>query len=286
MSVRIITDSAADISQECAKEWNITVIPLKIRFEEEDGAEYLDGVTITNEQFYQKLILEQKQPKTSQISPYDYEKVFQEVKEAGDTAVYISLSSKISGSYQSANIAADDYEGIVYIVDSLEFCIGQRILVELAVRLRDEGKSAEEIAQTVKEEQKNVRLIALFDTLEYLKRGGRLSKGKAFVGSVLSLKPVLTITDGEVEILGKARGAKVGNNMLKEYVRKEGGIHFDKPYCLGYSGLSDERMWQYVENSRELYDGDVKALPVAHVGAVIGTYAGPDAIAVAFFCQE
>lgn len=286
MSVRIITDSAADISQECAKEWNITVIPLKIRFEEEDGAEYLDGVTITNEQFYQKLIEEQKLPKTSQISPYDYGKVFEEVKEAGDTAVYISLSSKISGSYQSANIAADDYEGIVYIVDSLEFCIGQRVLVELAVRLRDEGKSAEEIAQTVKEEQKNVRLIALFDTLEYLKRGGRLSKGKAFVGSVLSLKPVLTITDGEVEILGKARGAKVGNNMLKEYVRKEGGINFDKPYCLGYSGLSDERMWQYVENSRELYDGDVKALPVAHVGAVIGTYAGPDAIAVAFFSKE
>ena len=147
MSVRIITDSAADISQECAKEWNITVIPLKIRFEEEDGAEYLDGVTITNEQFYQKLIEEQKLPKTSQISPYDYGKVFEEVKEAGDTAVYISLSSKISGSYQSANIAADDYEGIVYIVDSLEFCIGQRVLVELAVRLRDEGKSAEEIGR-------------------------------------------------------------------------------------------------------------------------------------------
>lgn len=282
MSVRIITDSAADISQECAKEWNITVIPLKIRFEEEENTEYLDGVTITNEQFYQKLIVEKKQPKTSQISPYDYETLFEEVKEAGDTAVYIALSSKMSGSYQSANLAAQGYEGIVHIVDSQEFCIGQRVLVEQAVRLRDAGRTAEEIAKAVEEEWKNVRLIAVFDTLEYLKRGGRLSRGKAFVGTVLSLKPIITITDGEVEVLDKVRGAKMGNQRMDAYLAEQGGLRFDRPYCLGYTGLSDEKLCQYIAGSKALCGKSKEELSVTHVGAVIGTYAGPGAIAVAF----
>ena len=244
------------------------MIPLKIRFEEEDNTEYLDGVTITNEQFYQKLIVEKKQPKTSQISPYDYGKLFEEIKEAGDTAVYISLSSKVSGSYQSANVAAEEYKGMVYIVQ--------------AVRLRDAGRTAEEIAKAVEEERKNVRLIAVFDTLEYLKRGGRLSKGKAFVGTVLSLKPMITITDGEVDVLDKARGAKMGNQMMDAYLAKQGGLRFDRPYCLGYTGLSDEKLCQYIAGSKQLDGKRKEELAITHVGAVIGTYAGPGAVAVAF----
>ena len=134
----------------------------------------------------------------------------------------------------------------------------------------------------MEEERKNVRLIAVFDTLEYLKRGGRLSRGKAFVGTVLSLKPIITITDGEVEVLDKVRGAKMGNQRMDAYLAEQGGLRFDRPYCLGYTGLSDEKLCQYIAGSKALCGKSKEELSVTHVGAVIGTYAGPGAIAVAF----
>ena len=134
-------------------------------------------------------------------------------------------------------------------------------------------------------------VLAIFNTLEYLKLGGRISSAAAFAGGLLSLKPVLTIEDGVVKILGKARGSRNGNNMLIEFTQKLGGIDFDRPYCFGYTGFSDETLQIYIRDSSKLYAdkidiSDPSQIRIAKVGATIGTYAGPGAIAVAFFSNN
>ena len=280
MGVTIIADSASEVSQETAKEWGIKVIPLKIRFGEE---EYLDGVTLSNKRFYEKLIESDELPKTSQISPADYEDCFKAAVEAGDEVVCLTISSGVSGCVQSANIAAAEYEGKVHVVDTMQFCISYYILVEYAVRLRDAGKSAKEIADEITRVREKAIVLAVFDTLEYIKAGGRLSSTAAFVGEILSIKPVITITNGIVDVIGKARGSKKGNNMLIEKVKAIGGIDFTMPVVTGYTGLSDEYLQKYLEDSRDLYDGDISDIRKVSVGATVGTYAGPGAIAVAFY---
>ncbi|MBP3888900.1 MAG: DegV family protein [Cellulosilyticum sp.] len=282
MSVRIICDSASDITKEMAQKLNVTVLPLKTIFGTE---EYLDGVNMSHQEFFEKLIETDELPTTSQIAPFDYETVFKEAIEAGDTVVCITLSSKLSGCNQSAHIAAEEFEGKVFIVDSENVCIAEQILVEFAVRLRDEGKTAEEIVEILNVEKKNIRLIALLDTLEYLKKGGRISSAVALAGTLLSIKPVIGIENGEVVMLGKARGSKNGNNMLMSLVEKEGGINFDKPFNVAYSGLSDVSLQKYMRDSAKLYEGKVDEIPVRTIGSTIGTHAGPGAIAAAFFVK-
>ena len=131
--------------------------------------------------------------------------------------------------------------------------------------------------------KKNIRIVALVDTLEYLKRGGRISKSVAFAGSLLNIKPVLAIEDGQIQILGKARGSKQGNNLLVQEIEKAGGVDFDKPLLLGYTGLSDALLTKYVEDSKSLWEHGTDHLRTTVIGSVIGTHAGPGAIAVAFF---
>ncbi|MCR5403990.1 MAG: DegV family protein [Butyrivibrio sp.] len=280
MAVRIMTDSASDISQELAKKWGITVLPLKVRFGEE---EFLDGVTLVGKDFYRKLVETDEVPKTSQISPYEYSEEFRKAKEAGDELIYFCLSSGVSGSYQSACIAADDFGEGIYVVDTRQFCISEYIIVQRAVQLRDQGKNAKEILKVLENEMKKVHVIAVFDTLEYLKLGGRISSAAAAIGNLLTIKPVITIEDGAVKIIGKARGSKNSHNMLMEFVEKTGGIDFTRPICLAYSGFSDDILMKYVEDSKALYEGNEDKLQYAIVGATIGTYSGPGAIALAYF---
>ncbi len=280
MAIRILTDSASDISQERANEWGITVLPLKVRFGEE---EFLDGVTLKGSEFYHKLVETDEIPKTSQISPYEYQEQFSAAKEAGDDLIYFCLSAGVSGSYQSACIAAEDYSDVVTIVDTRQFCISEFIIVQRAVQLRDAGMNAKDIVDQISVEMKKAHVISVFDTLEYLKLGGRLSSAAAFAGNLLMIKPVITIEDGVVKVIGKARGSKNSHNMLIEFVNKTGGIDFTKPICLAYSGFSDDMLKKYVEDSKALYEGHEDKLQYAVVGATIGTYAGPGAIALAYF---
>ena len=280
MAVRIIVDSACDLIPEQIRKYQLDVLPIKTIFGEE---EFLDGVTMSHEEFFEKLVESEELPTTSQVTPIVYEEKYEEVKQAGDTAVVITLSSKLSGCYQSANIALDGYEDIITVVDSNNVCIGQQILTMLAVQLRDAGKGAKEIAEELEQQKGRIRLIALLDTLEYLKKGGRISGAAAAVGAVLSIKPVIAIEDGEVVVLGKARGSKNGNNMIKQLIQKEGGINFDMPYTLAYSGLSDDLLKKYIKDSAELYDGHGDELPISTIGCAIGTHVGPGAIAAAFF---
>lgn len=280
MSVRIIIDSACDLTKAQADELQTRFLPLKTIFGEE---EFLDGITLTHRQFFEKLVESDCMPTTSQIPPHDYDAVFQEIKEAGDTAVVITLSSKLSGTYQSANIARDGYEDCIWLVDSENVCIGEQILVRYACQLRDSGASAAEIADTLDRCKKNVRVIALLDTLEYLKRGGRISGAAALAGSLLSIKPVIAIVDGEVAVLGKARGSKNGNNMLREETAKCGGIDFTLPFSLAYSGLDDSLLKKYIADNESMWKEHVTELPISTIGSTIGTHVGPGAIAVAFF---
>lgn len=280
MSVRIVVDSACDLTKMQAEELGLDYISLKTIFGEE---EYLDGTTLSHEEFYEKLIECGTIPTTSQIPPYEFERKFREIKEAGDVAVVITLSSLLSGTYQSAVIALEGYEDCIYLVDSLNVSIGEQNLVKYAVRLRDQGMNAPEIAKELNRVKHNICVLAVFDTLEYLKQGGRISKSAAWAGTMLSIKPVISVVKGEVIVLGKARGSKNGNNLLIENVRVSGGIDFSMPYCLGYSGLDDILLQKYIKDSAALWEGKTDKLPISTIGSTIGTHAGPGAIAVSFF---
>ncbi len=280
MSVKIITDSASDLSQEEAKKLGITVIPLVFRF---GNDEFYDGVTISNEEFYDRLEKEEELPKTSQISPYRYTEAFEEATKDGSEAVYLSISSGVSGSVQSAMMAAQEFDGKVKVFDSKHFCISLRVLAEYAKRLADEGKNADEIMTGLEEASKKVRIIAIFNTLENLKKGGRISSTAAFVGEMLSIKPVITIKDGGVEVLGKVRGMKKGFVTMREYIEAEGGIDLSMPYALAYSGKDPENINRFYEENKDLYDN--REVPLSFVGATVGTYAGANAIATAYFVK-
>ena len=275
--VRILTDSASDLTAPYPPD--LTVLPLRVLFGER---EYLDGVNLDHRQFYELLIESDDLPTTSQLSPAHFEAAFRAAVDAGEDVVCITLSSKLSGTCQSACIAAEEFPGRVFVVDSLNVTIGQGILVRRALELAGEGLEAPELAKCLERERGQIRLIALLDTLEYLKRGGRLSSSAALVGGLLSIKPVVAVEDGEVKVIGKARGSKNGNNLLTEESRKS-GVDFSRPHCLGYTGLSDALLQKYIEDSRPLWEKYVSTLPISTVGGAIGTHVGPGAIAVAFF---
>ena len=280
MNVRIVVDSTADVTDEIRAK--LSVVPLTVHFGEQ---EYVDGITINHKQFYEMLVETDVLPTTSQPSPEAFAQVFRQAQEAGEQVVALTVSSKLSGTCQSAMIAAADFPDSVWVVDTKTVAIGCGILAELAVRLKEEGLSAEEIVARLEEERDNIRVIALLDTLEYLKKGGRISKTVAFAGGLLSIKPVVTIQDGEIHILGKARGSKQGNNLLVTEIQKAGGVDFTKPLMLGYTGLSDALLEKYVLDSGTLWDGHGDCIRSTPIGSVIGTHAGPGAIAVAFFKQ-
>ena len=281
MGIHIITDSASDI--KASERENLTVIPMTITFEE---TEYQDGVTLTHKQFYEMLIESDTLPVTSQIPPFRFEEAMKKAVAQGNEVIVITLSAKLSGTWQSAMIAAEKFPGSVYVVDSENVTVGEHILVEYAFRLIDQGLSAAEIVEKLNLLKKRIRLVALLDTLEYLKKGGRISSAAALAGSILSIKPVIAIQNGEVVILGKARGSKQANNLIVEQIHAAGGIDFSMPYFLGYTGLSKDLIQKYIEDNAALWENETDCLPVDSVGGTIGTHTGPGAIAVAFVAKE
>ena len=277
MRVRIIIDSTTDLAPELRGQ--VEIVPLTVSFGTE---EYIDGVTITHEEFYSKLIESDVLPTTSQATPAAFAEVFEEVAAAGDSAVVITVASQLSGTCQSARIAAEDYDNI-YVVDSGSVTLGAGILAEYALRCARSGMTAAEIAGLLEKKKEDICLIAMLDTLEYLKKGGRISAAVAFAGGLLNIKPVVNVKDGVINMLGKARGSKQGNNLLMQEIGKTGGIDFDMPILLGYSGLSDALLKKYIADSAPLWENGVDSLRYTSIGSVVGTHAGPGAIAAAFF---
>ena len=281
MSVKIIVDSTADVTPQVRS--RVTVVPLSIHFGDQ---EYIDRVTIDSRTFYEKLIESDVLPTTSQAAPFAFAEAFAEAVEAGHDVVCITCSSRLSGTYQSAVIAAEDFPGKVQVVDSQSVALGSAILADYALGLADGGLSAEEIAWRLMQKREKVRLLAMLDTLEYLKKGGRISPAVALAGGLLNIKPVLCIENGEIRMLGKARGSHQANNLLVQEIGKAGGVDFRKPVLLGYTGLSDMLLQKYIQDSASLWEGHLDRLPVEVVGSVVGTHAGPGAVAVAFFAED
>lgn len=278
MKIGIVTDSGCDLGKEKYEKLNINVIPLKVIFSDK---EYLDGIDLTNKEFFLKLIENPQFPHTSQITPYEYSKVFENLLKKYDKLICITISKKLSGCFQSAVIASKEFDDRISIIDSENVSIGEGILVELCSTLRDLNKSYDEIINILNDHKKKIRVLALLDTLEYLKKGGRINAATAFVGNMLAIKPVISVEDGRIKLKGKARGSKNGGNKLREYILSSNGIDFNYPISLAYSGLNDTLLLKYLEDHSDLYN-DHK-IPIYSIGSTIGAHVGPGAIAVAFF---
>jgi len=283
MSIHIITDSASDIPQNFSD--RIHVIPMAIRFGEE---EFLDNINISHKEFFEKLVESDTLPTTSQITPFTFGEKIKEVLalEGCDQVIIITMSSALSGTYESACLAANEFESQVRVIDSLSVTVGERILVDYALILADEGKSIDEITEIIYSRRKDVHIIALLDTLEYLKKGGRISSAVAFTGELLSLKPAVTVEEGKVVLLGTARGSKHANNYIAQKINAVGKVDFSLPYYLGYTGLSDKLLQKYINDSKGFWENETSELPIMTIGGTIGTHVGPGAIAVAFFAEQ
>ena len=279
MSVRIIVDSTTDLIPQIRD--RVKVVPLSIRFGDE---EYIDGVTINTKEFYDKLVNGGVLPTTSQPTPAAFADVYEEAVGAGDSVLVITIASKLSGTYQSATIAAEDYPGKVFVVDSRNVAIGATILVQYALELVAQGLEAEEIFNRLLQIRSRIRLAAVVDTLEYLHKGGRISKTVAIAGGLLAIKPIINVEAGELNMVNKARGNKQANTIMNKEIDKMGGVDFSMPVLLGYTGQSDELLQKYIAESKEFWGG--KAFPSTIVGSTVGTHAGPGAVAVAFFTKE
>lgn len=276
MGIRVIVDSTADLTPQVRE--RVIVVPLTVHFGEE---EFVDGIDLTGAEFYEKLAVSPVLPTTSQASPYAFSAAFGQAVADGEEVIAITVSSRLSGTYQSAVIAAEDYPGSVHVVDSRNIALGSAILTEYALGLVDEGRSAEEIVFLLEAARERIRLMAVVDTLEYLQRGGRLSKTAAIAGGLLSIKPVIALVDGEIKVIAKGRGNKQANAMMNQQVRTA-GIDTAMPMMLGYTGTSSNLLECYCSECGDLWP---EGTPRSVVCGVVGTHAGPGAVALAFFAK-
>lgn len=280
--IKLLVDSASDIDLTEARDLGIELIPMLITIGEK---EYSDGVDLSHKEFFEKLIESDELPQTSQINECRFDERFSALTANGDDVIAIVLSSKLSGTHDCACRAAQKYDGKVRVVDSLNASAGERILCMHAVKLINEGRlSASEIVDELNIKKTRIRFLALLGTLEYLKKGGRISSVVAFAGEMFSIKPVVSVTDGEVKLVGKAMGSKRGSNLLSQFIDKY-GVNFDMPFALVYSGLTDEFLTKYITDSEKLWVGKTDYLPKYLIGSTIGTHIGPGAIGVAFFTE-
>lgn len=280
MSVKIMIDSASDITKEEAEELGFLFMPIQVRLGEE---EYFDGVDLLPTEFYEKLVTSKDMPQTSLINSYRWNEAFEEATKNGDEVVAITLSSKISGTFNAAVEASKNFNGKVVVVDSLNAALGERLLGLFALELSKQGLSASEIAEKLNEKKTNIRLFAVIDTLKYLKKGGRISAATAFFGEMLSIKPIVGVIDGKVEVIGKAKGNKKGNQYLISKVDEVGGIDFDMPYGLLYSGNNQTNINKFTDECEYLF-ANIKPNSYC-LGCTIGTHIGPGAVGIAFFSK-
>lgn len=280
MAIKLVIDSSSDITREEAEKLGITMIPMVIGFGDE---EYYDGETLLPKEFYEKLASSSVHPKTSQITAFRFEELFEDLTANGDEVIAIVLSSGLSATYKSACLAATNVNGKVHIVDSMNATAGERLLLEYAMRLINDGLTAEEIVNKLNEAKGKIRVFGLLDTLEYLKKGGRISAATAFVGGALSIKPIISVIDGKVEVIGKAVGSKRGELMLKDMVEKTTGIDFDMPYCAIYTGTDDFAITKFNNSTNSVWKEHASDVRSFVIGSTIGVHVGPGVIGFVYF---
>lgn len=280
--IRIITDSTSDIGLDYAKELNIEIVPLKVIF---NTAEYKDRIDLQPEKFYELLENCDALPTTSQPAPQDFMDFFEDAKQKKDSVILITLSSGLSGTYQNACMAKDlvEYEDI-HIIDSLSATQALRLIVEKAVSLRDKGFSAEEIVKEIENYKTRVKIYGIVDTLEFLLKGGRLSRTSATVGSVLKLKPIIGFKEkGKLDVFGKARGTQKATDKLIDLIKQGNEIDLDEPVCIAYTGNNTS-----IEKFENKLKDELGIKNVKHgvVGPVIGTHAGPGACLITYVTKK
>ncbi|MCI8439968.1 MAG: DegV family protein [Oscillospiraceae bacterium] len=277
MGIRIITDSSADFDLAAAKRRGVGVVPMSIQF---GGASFVDGKSITHDLFYRLLQERKENPSTSQPSPADFLRVFEEAKAASEPAVVILLSGALSGTLQSAEVAKEmcGYDPI-YIVDSMTATAGIQILVNYACKLRDSGLPAPEIAQAVENIKDKVRIFAVIDTLEYLRRGGRLTGLQAGLGAMARLKPVIAVRDGKVSIVGKALGTGAAVKQLMKLLTEHPVDDAYPSYFLYSDDKSREELLLPKLKGQNMLP---LRLHYSSVGPTIGTHIGPGALGIAY----
>ena len=278
MRVKFLIDSASDVLPEEAKQLGVTHLPMRVTFGDET---FSDAVDLSHSQFYEKLAANKELPVTSQINPADFSTAFADAVADGSELVVITISSGLSGTYQSAVIAAEDYPGKVFVVDSLSATVGERILLMRGLELAAAGVGAEEIAKTLDEEKGRIRVFAMIDTLEYLKKGGRISSTVAFAGGLLGIKPAIEVKDGKVAMAGTARGVRKCHELLSGLIAQYGGVNWEKPVAFIYSE-SDASLQQFIRENPQLWGGREDLL-CCSLGGTIGTHVGPGAYGLAFF---
>lgn len=276
--IRIITDSAADFEPEELEQMNITCIPLTVMFGEQ---EYQENVNLSKPQFYELLLGSQEPPKTAQASPQILLELFENAKEAGDPAIYITLSSGLSGTYQSACMTKGlvEYDGC-YVVDSLNATGGYRMIVEHAVKLRDQGKTAAEIVEGIGKMRKRIVLYACIDTLKYLYRGGRISQTAYTIGSLAQIKPIIRVDEkGGIAVPAKAMGMRKGMDYLCKHLQQQ---KMDKEFPLYVMYTSNRSVAETLADRVRALGYEVPDSRIIGVGAAIGSHIGPNACGLVY----
>ena len=278
--VRLITDSSADLEPREYEQLNITCIPLTVSFADR---EYQENVDLSKDQFYD-LLASGEYPKTSQPSPQLLLDLFEQAKEAGDEALYISISGGISGTYQTACATRElaEYDGC-YVLDSKNATGGLRLILEYAAKLRDAGKSAEEIMEGIRSIQNKIVLYACMDTLEYLYRGGRISQTVYKLGTLAQVKPIIRVTEeGTIEVPAKAMGMRKGMDWLSKRVEERKPSKAHNFYAM-YTG--DRSNGVLLAEKFRAMGYDIPDEKIINVGAAIGSHVGPNACGMVYIAE-
>lgn len=279
MSIKIITDSASDISPAEGERLGVAVIPMRVII---DGREYLDGVDLTAREFYSLLASSKELPRTAQPPTEDFKGAY-EACSPGDDIIVITISSNLSGTMQAASIAASETEDRrIHIVDSQNAVVGERLLVMRAVQLREMGMTACEIVEALERECQEIVLLAVVDTLTYLHKGGRLSKAQAVAGGLLGIKPIVTVKDGALAVLGKERGKGRAFKFLRDTAVGLGPVDRSRPYALAFTKDEDFLIEFRAAMGEEYAPADAVC---DSIGSAVGTHVGPGAVALAYFVK-
>ncbi|MDQ4074927.1 MAG: DegV family protein [Chloroflexota bacterium] len=272
--IRIVTDSGANLPPAIVAKYNIAIVPLRVHIGDQS---YREGIEISQERFYQQLVDADPLPKTSQPSPAEFEEVYREILEQGDEIVSIHLTSKLSGTYNSARnamLALDETR--MSVIDSKSASVGMGLLVLAAARLAEAGRSREEIVSRVETLADDVLLVFTPETLEYLRKGGRIGAAQAFLGGLLRVKPIIMLQDGVVEPSGRARSR---GKAIEQLVQMEVDRFGDRPVWVGIAQAMAEDVDQLEELARERLK--IQELIRAEISPVIATHAGPGVLGIA-----
>lgn len=277
MSIRIVVDSTSDLTDEIIEKYNIKMVPLSVNFEDES---FLDKVELSTSDFFKKLAASKKLPTTTLVSPGAFVEAFSEILLEGDQVLGLFIASELSGTYDSARMAKNMIgSDNIYIVDTKSACLGSFALILEAIKLVEQNKTIEEVVEELEKVKGNIVVVAALDTLKYLEKGGRLSKGQAVVGTFLNIKPIIAVKDGKIEVIEKIRGKNKTIKWFDEWIEKNNFDLSDKTVLL-FHGDALEQLKVLRETIEKKYN--IKNIIEQEIGAVIGTHAGPGVLGIGF----